>query len=74
MIAPNLKYIDQINEQQKLIDFIKMKYKEKTGFDPNLQGLEENKSLIHAKSTSHVIKNSIIFKPNFTSTNFDHKP
>lgn len=32
-IGPNLKYVQKIEEQEQMIQFLKAKYKEKTGFD-----------------------------------------
>ena len=46
-IAPNLKYINQIQQQQKIIEHLKEQYKQKTGFEIPLhqyQGMSESKS------------------------------
>lgn len=32
-IGPNLKYIAKIEEQQQIIEFLKLKYKETTGYE-----------------------------------------
>ncbi|CAD8199853.1 unnamed protein product [Paramecium pentaurelia] len=63
-LGPNLKYLQKIEEQEKMIEFLKIKYKETTGFEaPLLQ--TQNEVVTQQKINPHSITlpqaKSIIF-------------
>jgi hypothetical protein len=56
-IGPNLKYIAKIEEQQQLIEFLKQKYKETTGYE---SPLPSSVSTINATGTKSMVKSIVI--------------
>ncbi|CAK95066.1 unnamed protein product (macronuclear) [Paramecium tetraurelia] len=63
-LGPNLKYLQKIEEQEKMIEFLKIKYKETTGFEaPHMQ--TQNEVVTQSKVNPHSITlpqaKSIIF-------------
>ncbi|CAD8101547.1 unnamed protein product [Paramecium sonneborni] len=63
-LGPNLKYIQKIEEQEKMIEFLKIKYKETTGFEAPLMQTQ-NEVVTQSKINPHSITlpqaKSIIF-------------
>ncbi|CAD8185046.1 unnamed protein product [Paramecium octaurelia] len=63
-LGPNLKYLQKIEEQEKMIEFLKIKYKETTGFEAPLMQTQ-NEVVTQSKINPHSITlpqaKSIIF-------------
>ncbi|KAM3128162.1 hypothetical protein pb186bvf_019709 [Paramecium bursaria] len=60
-IGPNLKYIQKIEEQEKLIEFLKSKYKEQTGYEAPIDQEQQQQSTINNKSIIMPSAKSLIF-------------